>query len=354
MIQVNEAIVERSNIIFKDESIGSLIGSLERDYSDNAYIVNLLNEIRGEVLDLGGILYDDSDKCFLSEIIVEEKPTFKRNNLIISPSGSGKSTLIKDVFLDPKEKGRFLWLTFEQEEMSMTYRNLKENLKEDSDFINKFSYILCDDFNMFLKYQNDNLTKEVLFKNYSDKQIFYFTNNKEQFLKSTEKRDFSFETLDYMKHKEIKMYVEINKKEIKTLEGLDEFFDETPITKDSKRNYKGIAIGDNYEELMWLEVYTKDNGVRPICLWTKEDSDKKLSAEQAKVLKYIQEHKRIPFEYDIIILSKNAMKLLEIDDNKLKYAIISKDHDEDNILKGNRHLINLVVHEDDYHVDELL
>ena len=51
------------------------------------------------------------NKKYLGEIIEEEKPEFKQNNLILSPVGSGKSYLIENMLIPKDYDKKIIYLT---------------------------------------------------------------------------------------------------------------------------------------------------------------------------------------------------------------------------------------------------
>lgn len=354
MIKVDIEFEKRSKSIEKKKTIASTINYMYNKYSHNPSIVELLGQLSKEVSDLGGNLYDDSHRKFLSEIIVEEKPNFSKQNLIVSPIGSGKSTFIEKVLIDPNSKEDYLYVTYEKQEYGETYIQLQEKLDEETNFLDNFKYIIFDDFNMALK-NVSNLTLKYFLEKTQLKQVFYFTDKKDEFLDFYSKiaDEDKIKVIDYNEHSKVKKYVEINKTRITDLCGLDNFFNETMPTRDPGYNYKGVAIGDTLDELGSLEINLKHNGMRTVSLWTTENSNEKLSEEQIRVLNFIKNERRIPIEYDVLVLSKEAFKYLLFDDFKIKYAIIKDTHEEENLLKKHRHCVNLVVYKSTVCLDEL-
>ena len=194
---------------------------------------------------------------YLSEIIEEEKPKFKNNNLILAPVGSGKSHLIENMLIPNNYDKKIIYLTSntalkdsvcpnDNETRNaladkgvslgfftsgnkkkignvpysvhvMTYSEFGERIHHpNEEIVEDVKIIFCDEIHSLPKYfEYDNSYKlgmalNWLLKRHENIKIFYFTATEDSIVNLEDKRPGYFDNVtifNYLNHPQIRKYV---------------------------------------------------------------------------------------------------------------------------------------------------
>lgn len=381
MIIYNEELKERVENLKKQTELEKLILDLEKDLNKDPEALEKLEALKVAIKDLEKQLPNDSHKKYLAEIILEEKPEFKSNNLILSPVGSGKSTLIKEVLIDPNNKNkaiilvstRFLKDAILESDISsdsplniktlkklkdgddsvliMTYHEFGLKIKDSNKFVENINQIFCDEIHSLPEYKeygdsgNVGLVKfglehsmKYLFNKQPGKQIFYFTATDESFnlLKETRPELVeAVEVFDYRNHPDIKRYMELAKSYITHIEQI------RPFLKDRKESFeyfrsKGVAFGKTIRNLKVIEGILKEEGYNPLVLWSDSNTQEKLTKEQLRARKELLTTNLIPEKYDFLVMNSALREGWDLKDPSVRIAIMNTTNETDTIQARGR------------------
>lgn len=311
-------------------------------------------------------------KKYLSEIILEESTKFESNNLILSPVGSGKSHLIEKLLIPENYHKNIIYLTsntalkdslcpddneirkilaeageskgfFTSSNKNrfgnvpykvhvMTYSEFGERIHHpDPEFIKNVGLIFCDEVHSLPKYfEYDNSYKlgmalNWLFRKHEEIQIFYFTATQES-IDSLEKRKPGYlkyiKVFDYLNRKDIVKYVaktthyisHINQLRVH-LRAKKESFD--------YYNLKALAFTKLISDQEKIESIAKEEGFKPITLWSINNDKKIMTDKQKSVREHILNTGLIPKEYNLLIINGAMQEGWNLYDDKVSLAILN-------------------------------
>lgn len=310
-------------------------------------------------------------KKYLSEIIEEEKPAFKDNNLILAPVGSGKSHLIEKMLIPKDYDKRIIYLTSNtalkdslapsdnktRKELAdkgeslgfytsankrnfgsvkykvhvMTYYEFGEKVKNPNQkFTKGVELIFCDEIHSLPKYfkydssYNLGMAMYWLFQKQEGTKIYYFTATRES-IDKLEKNNKGYlenvEIYDYLEHPEIVRYVS------KLTIYISHIGQARIYIRSAKESFihngdKGLAFTKLISEQEKLKEICLEEGLKPIVLWSINNKDRKMSKEQLKVRAHILNTGMIPEPYNMLIINGAMQEGWNLHDDNVTLAIL--------------------------------
>lgn len=323
-------------------------------------------EKRNNALDFKEEFYN---KKYLSEIILEEKPKFGSNNLILAPVGSGKSHLIENLLIPEDFDGKALYLTSntalkdslcpENNEVRkslaekgesvkfytsknkkrygdkpysvhiMTYKEFGEIVQRPHEtFTKDFSLVFCDEIHSLTIClgQKNNLELGMalnwLLLKREGKRIFYFTATKVSIDKLAEKGGYLdvVETFDYLNHPDVRKCVSNSTYYINNISQMRPHF-RARLESFNYHGYKAIAFTRLKSEQDKMKEIAIEEGFKPIVLWFV-NNEEKMSEEQLKAREFILKTGIIPEPYNLLIINGAMQEGWNLYDDKVNIVIL--------------------------------
>lgn len=310
-------------------------------------------------------------KLYLGEIMKLDTPNFGSNNLIVAPVGSGKSHLIEKTLIPEGFNGKALYLTsntalkdsvcpssdelreylimkgkssgfFTSKNKNkignadygvhvMTYIELGQRLESPNQtFTEDLEIIFCDEIHSLPTYRSYNKDADLdramrwLFTKHLNKQIFYFTATQERLLKLEKKVPgylSAVKTFDYSEHPRIRKYVANSTYLIKHIEQLRPHL-KSKVESFNYYGYKGLAFTKHITEQDKIHKIAEAEGFKPICLWSINNEDKIMSAEQLRVRDLVLSSGYIPEPYNLLIINGAMQEGWSLEDDMITLAIL--------------------------------
>ena len=310
-------------------------------------------------------------KKYLSEIIDEEKPEFKSNNLILSPVGSGKSHLIENRLIPKDYNKKVIYLTSntalkdslcpkdnavrkilaEKGESRgfytsanksafgdvpykvhvMTYSEFGERIGHPHQtFTQDVGLIFCDEIHSLPRYfEYDNSYKlgialYWLLQKQDGVKIFYFTATQESLEDLKNKQEGYFKDVsifNYLHHPEIRRYVAKFTNYISHIEQARVYL-RSAKESFNYNGYKALAFTKLISEQEKIEKMAKEEGLKPITLWSVNNREHEMSEEQLRVRKVILNTGLIPEPYNVLIINGAMQEGWNLYDDKVSLAIL--------------------------------
>ena len=323
-------------------------------------------EKRNDSLDFREEFYN---KKYLSEIILDEKPKFGSNNLILAPVGSGKSHLIESLLIPKDFDGKALYLTSntalkdslcpDNNEVRkalaekgesvkfytsknkkrygdkpysvhvMTYKEFGERVQRPYEtFTKDFSLIFCDEIHslpIYLGYKNNlelGMALNWLLLKREGKKIFYFTATKMSIDKLEKKGGYLdvVKTFDYLNHPDIRKYVSNSTYYINNISQMRPHL-RARLESFNYHGYKALAFTRLKSEQNKIKEIAIEEGFKPIVLWSV-NNEEKMSEEQLKVREFILKTGLIPEPYNLLIINGAMQEGWNLYDDKVNLAIL--------------------------------
>lgn len=309
-------------------------------------------------------------KKYLSEIILEEKPIFKSNNLILAPVGSGKSHLIENVLIPKDFNKKILYLTsnsalkdsvcpnnnvsreilaksgegecfftsankskFGNKPYSvhvMTYAEFGERISPaNQEFTEDIELVFCDEIHSLATYFSYDKSYKLgialnwLLRPHEKVQIFYFTATRENIDKMEKNTPGYFNKLaifDYLEHPEIRKYVTNSTYFINHINQLKPHLS-SKLTSFNYYGYKALAFTKLIKEQEKIAEIAIEVGFKPIILWSI-NNENKMNDEQLQVREFILNTGNIPEPYNLLIINGAMQEGWNLYDDKVTLAIL--------------------------------
>ena len=290
---------------------------------------------------------------YLSELVDFKQVYANRLNVIQAPTGSGKTyfalNTIPELCRDPLHQVLFLidttngkdqilrnynaqrvtkrwiedikdgglWFIRDKHVVIMTYALLGCILADTPDFCEKFEFIICDELQNCIK-----------FETYSPKPNHYTiaknslyctaTNYKTTIiaLSATPQKIYGF-------FKEICNTLRINQNELRHYEvkNVINFNSIRNLIKNLNPNEIGICFTYFIGPMIEISKIAAAAGLKPICIWSTNNTDHIMSEEQLRVRSVILEEYRIPSEYNFLIINSSSETSIKIK-SKVDYVIV--------------------------------
>jgi len=333
------------------------------------------------------IAIPDSNKLYLSEIIKRDNIKFETNNLILAPVGSGKTTLIKDLInkggnkvlmlvsnttlknsIAPdndelkKSKADNTYTTQnkskygngEYEIYVMSYAEFGNKIRLNDDFVSEYNQIFCDEIHSLPDYQQYSdsaslaIAMKFLFDKHENKQLYYFTATKENLISLQKKEPESLRNIkvyDYLDHPEIKQYMTLSEYKINGVEQIRPHL-KARMKSFNYFGYKCLAFNKTIAGQKRIEQIAKEEGFKPLVLWSVNNEDVPMNEEQLKARKYLLTHNKIPNPYNFLIINSAMQEGWNLEDDKVKLAIMNTTNETEQIqsLGRLRHDIDILVY----------
>lgn len=330
-------------------------------------------------------------ELYLTEVIERENPEFGSNNLILSPVGSGKTTLIKERLAKDID-GRVIMLvsnTFLKNSISpddnierekrgdrtyttrnrsvygdgdyrihtMSYHEFGYRITNNDDSIKDVTQIYCDEIHSLVEYKsygdNEGLVHAMryLLNPQEGKQIFYFTATEEALanLKSRQPEAMKYiKQFNYLDYPGIKKYINIFEEGIGHINQLESKIDE--LSKDfKKKGYKGLIYTKTITSMQDISDTLEKKGYNSLVLWSINNEDYEMTSEQMEARDEIIKSKRIPDEYDFLIINNSMREGWDLLDERVELVVINSTSETDIIQargRARKNIAKLIYRED--------
>lgn len=320
---------------------------------------------------------------WLSDIFDIEKPEFGSNNLILAPVGSGKTTLIKErlakdvegVILmlvsnnflkdstspqdieEKKRRGERTYTTQHREVFgegkhkiyTMSFAEFGERISLNDYCFKDVSQIHCDEIHSLPEYKsygnNDGLTHAIryLFNPQEGKQIFYYTATYENLRRLERMKPGTLQhvkTFNYLNYPGIVKYIELFNEKFGHINQLRIKFKE--ISEDFKvYGYKGLIYTKKIETMKVISEMLKEEGFNPLMLWSINNKENIMSDKQLQAREEIIKTKRIPNEYDFLIINGAMREGWDLHDERVGLVIVNSTSETDIVQVRGRVRMNI-------------
>lgn len=348
----------KSGFRFSDD-VAKVVGEIKNEDNRNT----LLKFVQEIIKDFKEKKYKKDGKLYLSEIIKRDNISFGTNNLILSPVGSGKTyfmktlieenshvlllvstTSLKNKMVSPdkkiREKNASRMYSTKHKEiygegnykvLVMTYAEFGERVKFSLSFPNQFDKIFCDEIHSLPLYQSYNDSSALLvaihylFSKNENQQKFYFTATNEHIEelknKSTDILD-NIIVFDYLNDKDIKRHIPLSSYKI---EGIEQVRPHLKSRKESFEyfGYKIFAFCKTIESQLRLKKICEEEGFSAQAYWSINNEDKKMTKKQIDEANKMLQTERLPDAYDVVIINSSLQEGWDLNDERVKLAIIN-------------------------------
>ena len=310
-------------------------------------------------------------KLYLGEIIKKEKPTFGSNNMILSPVGSGKSHLIENMLIPKDFKKKALYLTSNtalkdsvapsdnevRKKMAeqgksrgfytsanksrygdvpykvhvMTYSEFGDKMLHTSDeLLEDVEIVFCDEIHslpIYFNYDNNYKLAIAMFwllKKQDGVTMYYFTATKDSISLLEEKvpgRLDDIKILDYIDQPHIRKYVAKSTHYVSHIEQTRVYLAARKEAFDYY-GYKALAFTRLITEQKKIEKIAKEEGFKPLVLWSVNNEDEKMTDEQLEARDVLLRTGLIPEPYNLLIINGSMQEGWNLFDEAVTLAIL--------------------------------
>lgn len=304
---------------------------------------------------------------YLGEILERDGVEYGSNNLIISPTGSGKTHFILRV-LGKKYTGKKLVLvsttslkdsygnevgTFTTQDLRrkhlnitdedsyvMSYAEFGNKIKWETNFIEDYSVISCDEIHSLMDYYLRHRTHEygkaieVLFNKYENIKLFYFTATTHK-IDTFIDREYSnlyknVNIIDYSKSEEIRQYINVTEEKFTSVDGIESVIDK--IGKIDKADIKSIIFNERIDGMGRIERSLESKNYKSISIWSINNAKNKMNDEQLRVREMLLTTGMFPDEYDFVIMNGAMREGWNLVDERVQ-VVIANTLDETDIIQ---------------------
>ena len=301
---------------------------------------------------------------YLNEIMQDIELSTEKNNLILAPIGSGKTYYIMNE-LRLNKKVLYLCdndnLKFQCEQEINTYSNNKRlqhegfnktetyictykefgsriRLDVTDDFIYQFDLIVADEIHSLAEYSEFNKDRDLshalnFLLSIQQIPIILFTATPFYIekLKSDNINLFNnLNIIDFMNNKEIRRYTELLIDYINNISQIGTYLKKYE-TGFKFANLKCLIYTKQIRDMLKIENICKDLGLRPICIWSKNNDKYELTEEQIKVKEHLLTAKdkdnnfinELKEPYNVLIINKASETGINIKDKDMKLCIVN-------------------------------
>ena len=299
---------------------------------------------------------------YLSELVDCSALQKGKLNIIKAPTGSGKTyfalhhipTLTKDaihevVYLIDTINGKEqivrnynavsehykwskeveeggMWFEPDNHVVILTYAKFGYLFTKYLDFYKKFRYIICDELHSLLKFQHFSRTPnyhsvargalELAVKD-SRATVIALTATP-----ATIKEGFNAQTVEIpIDQKELKQY------EVKETVGYTNL---DSVLSRVESGTVGLCYMGRIRSMIDFERKARESGFSPVCIWSINNADHKMTEEQLEVRRSILENWVIPPQYDLLIINSSSETSLKIK-SPVDYVIVHSDNPDTQI-----------------------
>lgn len=299
---------------------------------------------------------------YLSELVDCSTLQKEKLNIIKAPTGSGKTyfalhhipTLTKDaihevVYLIDTINGKEqivrnynavseyhkwskeveeggMWFEPNNHVVILTYAKFGYLFTKYLDFYKKFQYIICDELHSLLKFQHFSRTPnyhsiargalELAVKD-SPATVIALTATP-----ATINEGFNAQTVEIpIDQKELKQY------EVKETVGYTNL---DSVLSRVESGTVGLCYIGRIQRMIDFEMKARESGFSPVCIWSINNADHKMTEEQLEVRRSILENWVIPPQYDLLIINSSSETSLKIK-SSVDYVIVHSDNPDTQI-----------------------
>lgn len=298
------------------------------------------------------------------------------NTLIISPCGSGKTYYImndlcknkKCLYLcDNSNLEHQVLLEKDTHKINMvknfinrtditvmTYAKFGSIIRHDKDgkYIQQFEIVIADEIHNLINYRDFNDSANLhyallsLCRKYENTKIFWFTGTPyslDKLVKESNDIDEHFVTYNFLESKEIMKYFNKRKEYISHI---------TQIEYQLSRYEEGFEFGmkcliytQKISAMEYIKEVCEKLHLKPISIWSINNSVNHMSGEQLRVRDYLLEHGELMPPYNVLIINRAMETGVNIYDKDMQLAIINTNDITQQIqARGRiRHDIDLLV-----------
>lgn len=294
-------------------------------------------------------------KKYLSEIMKDI--TLDKNTLIVSPTGSGKthyiinelckdkkvlylcdnSNLEEQVLLENntrRVKKTAIKHGFNRTDIKVaTYKDFGMRIKYDidSNFINQFELIICDEVHNLVDYQtfeNDvDLSHAIsaLMKVYYNTQIIMFTATPyyiDELARKNPGIDNNFARIDFSKSKEIMRYINKRESYINHMSQIQFALEEYKQSFEYD-DMKCLIYVNKIDDMKFVENMCIDRALNPICIWSIHNEKNYMNQEQHKAREHLLSTGMLIDPYNVLIINRATETGVNIYDEKMQLVIVN-------------------------------
>lgn len=299
---------------------------------------------------------------YLSELVDCSALQKGKLNIIKAPTGSGKTyfalhhipTLTKDaihevVYLIDTINGKEqivrnynavseyykwskeveeggMWFEPDNHVVILTYAKFGYLFTKFLDFYKKFRYIICDELHSLLKFQHFSRTPNYhsvargaleLAVRDSPATVIALTATP-----ATIKEGFNAQTVEIpIDQKELKQY------EVRETVGYTNL---DSVLSRVESGTVGLCYIGRIRSMINFEMKARESGFSPVCIWSINNADHKMTEEQLEVRRSILEDWVIPPQYDLLIINSSSETSLKIK-SPVDYVIVHSDNPDTQI-----------------------
>lgn len=294
-------------------------------------------------------------KKYLGEIMKDR--VFTTNTLIVSPTGSGKThyifnNLCKDkkvlylcdnsnleeqvssedntrVAKDKKPKRGFDKTNI----IVMTYKYFGAKIKFDleDEYVNGFDLIIADEVHNLVDYQSFNNDADlanvirVLMRKYENTPILMFTATPyylDELAKNNPGIDRNYEKIDFSKSKEVMRYINKREAYLNHISQIQFALEEYKQSFEYS-NMKCLIYVSKIEDMKFVQDMCLDRKLKPICIWSTNNSKHYMNDEQMSVRKHLIDEGMLKQPYNVLIINRSTETGVNIYDDKMQLVIVN-------------------------------
>ena len=214
-----------------------------------------------------------------------------------------------------------MWFDPQNEVVILTYAKFGYLITKYLDFYKKFRYIICDEIHNLLKFQHfskipnyHSIARGALELAVKDSPATVIALTATP---STIKAAFNAPAVEIpIDQKELKQY---EVKETVGYTNLDSVLSQIEV------GTVGLCYISRIHNMIAFEQKAKEAGFSPVCIWSINNADHKMTAEQLEVRRSILEDWVIPPQYDLLIINSSSETSLKIK-SPVDYVIVHSDN----------------------------
>ena len=314
------------------------------------------------------------NKKYLSDLMKGKE--YGSNTLILAPCGSGKTYYIMNELCNDKKclylcdnsnlehqvlleknthKLNMVRNFINRTDITvMTYAKFGSIIRHDKDgkYIQQFEIVIADEVHNLVNYKEFNDSANLhyallsLCRKYKNTKVFWFTGTPyslNKLAKESDDIDEHFITYDFLNSKEIMKYFN------KRMEYISHI---TQIEYQLSRYQEGFEFGmkcliytQKISAMEYIKEVCEKLNLKPISIWSINNSINHMSDEQMKVRNYLLENGELMSPYNVLIINRAMETGVNIYDKDMQLAIINtNDLTQQTQARGRiRHDIDLLV-----------
>lgn len=210
-----------------------------------------------------------------------------------------------------------IWFVPRNDVVVITYAKFGLILEEHPDFYNHFSYIICDEIHSLLKFQNFSLRPNIhsVAREGLEKAV---KRGRPTVIALTATPDSVYESFNSDTVEIFVDQTELIHYEVENTVGytnLDSVFFDVEVGS------VGLCYTSRISQMKRIEERAKNAGFNPICIWSINNTDHKMTDEQLEVRERVLKDATIPDKYDLLIINSSSETSIKIKSH-VDYVIV--------------------------------